>query len=135
MIETHCTPDKAWSDASQQITPKRLIQIMNVLRVRKTSFAEESFSYQLNTLRSHIDLIDDQLLALLKKRMLLSDEIGKLKKTHNVAILQSQRWYEILQKATSEGDRDGLSEEFVIQIFKAIHQESINRQEKIVKEK
>jgi len=135
MIETHCTPDKAWSDASQQITPKRLIQIMNDLRVRKTSFAEESFSYQLNTLRSHIDLIDDQLLALLKKRMLLSDEIGKLKKTHNVAILQSQRWYEILQKATSEGDRDGLSEEFVIQIFKAIHQESINRQEKIVKEK
>ena len=135
MIETHCTPDEAWSDAAQQVTPERLIQIMNDLRIRQISFGEGDYVSQIASLRSRIDIIDNELLELLKKRMSLSDEIGHLKKANNVAILQNTRWHEILGKMILEGEQYGLSEEFVIKIFKAIHQESINRQEKIVKGK
>jgi dahp synthetase I family protein len=133
MIETHCTPDEAWSDAAQQVTPAQLVQIMKDLRIRKTSVAEEDYLSQLGTLRSHIDILDDQLLDLLKKRMEIAEEIGKLKKANNVAILQNQRWHEILGKVVLEGQQHSLSEEFVIQIFKAIHQESINRQERVTR--
>ncbi len=132
MIETHCTPDAAWSDAAQQITPERLVQIMNDLRIRQVSTNQEDFVSKLSTLRSHIDIIDDQLLDLLKKRMNIADEIGTLKKANNVAILQNQRWHEILGKVILEGEQYGLSEEFIIQVFKAIHQESINRQTAVV---
>ena len=132
MIETHCTPDAAWSDAAQQITPERLVQIMNDLRIRQVSTNQEDYVSKLSSLRSHIDIIDDQLLDLLKKRMNIADEIGALKKTNNVAILQNQRWHEILGKVILEGEQYGLSEEFIIQVFKAIHQESINRQTAVV---
>ena len=133
MIETHCNPDAAWSDATQQVTPERLVEIMNDLRIRKTSTSEEDYVSQLGNLRSRIDIIDEQLLDLLKKRMDIADEIGSLKKTNNVAILQNTRWHEILGKMILEGEQRNLSEEFVIQVFKAIHQESINRQERVVR--
>ena len=133
MIETHCNPDAAWSDAAQQVTPERLVEIMNDLRIRKTSTSEEDYVSQLGNLRSRIDIIDEQLLDLLKKRMDIADEIGGLKKTNNVAILQNTRWHEILGKMLLEGGQLNLSEEFVIQVFKAIHQESINRQARIVR--
>ena len=133
MIETHCNPDAAWSDATQQVTPDRLVEIMNDLRIRKTSASEEDYVSQLGNLRSRIDIIDEQLLDLLKKRMDIADEIGGLKKTNNVAILQNTRWHEILGKMILEGEQRNLSEEFVIQVFKAIHQESINRQERVVR--
>lgn len=133
MIETHCNPDAAWSDAAQQITPEQLIKIMANLRIRNTSVNEKNYVSQLGDLRSRIDIIDDQLLDLLKKRMDIADEIGGLKKTNNVAILQNTRWHEILGKMILEGEQRNLSEEFVIQVFKAIHQESINRQERVVR--
>ena len=133
MIETHCNPDAAWSDAAQQVTPERLVEIMNDLRIRKTSTSEEDYVSQLGNLRSRIDIIDEQLLDLLKKRMDIADEIGTLKKANNVAILQNTRWHEILGKMILEGEQRNLSEEIVIQVFKAIHQESINRQARIVR--
>ena len=133
MIETHCNPDAAWSDAAQQITPERLVQIMNDLRIRKTSISEEDYVSQLGHFRSHIDVLDDQLLDLLKKRMEIADAIGLLKKANNVAILQNQRWHEILGKMILEGEQRNLSEDLIIQVFKAIHQESINRQERVVR--
>ena len=133
MIETHCNPDAAWSDAAQQVTPERLVEIMNDLRIRKISTSEKDYVSQLGNLRSRIDIIDEQLLDLLKKRMDIADEIGGLKKTNNVAILQNTRWHEILGKMILEGEQRNLSEEFVIQVFKAIHQESINRQERVVR--
>ena len=133
MIETHCTPDAAWSDAAQQITPERLIQIMRDLRIREASVAEKDYVSQLSNLRSRIDILDNKLLDLLKRRMEVADEIGMLKKANNVAILQNQRWHEILGKMISEGEQRNLSEDLVIQVFKAIHQESINRQERVVK--
>ncbi|MDO4229825.1 MAG: bifunctional 3-deoxy-7-phosphoheptulonate synthase/chorismate mutase type II [Capnocytophaga sp.] len=133
MIETHISPDQAWSDASQQVTPASLIEIMKNLRIRKETTSEEDYQSKLQTLRSNIDVIDNQLLDLLKKRMAFSDDIGRLKKEKNVAVLQNSRWNDILSKMITEGQQLGLSEEFVSVFYKAIHQESINRQEKIVK--
>ena len=132
MIETHFDPDNAWSDAAQQVTPKTLIQIMQDLRVRKETDAETEYSNNLNNLRAQIDVLDNQLIELLGKRMKISDGIGQLKRQKNVAVLQTKRWNEILGKMVLEGEEKGLSEEFILKMFKAIHQESINHQEKII---
>tara|TARA_B100000963_G_scaffold213964_1_gene186554 strand:+ start:5709 stop:6791 length:1083 start_codon:yes stop_codon:yes gene_type:complete len=132
MIETHNDPDNAWSDASQQITPKTLIKLMKDLVIRKQSVQERSFIKELEKLRIKIDDADSQILDILGNRMKVSDEIGKIKKKQNVAILQSERWNNILKKMISDGNQRGLSEDFILKIFKAIHQESINHQEKIL---
>jgi len=132
MVETHYDPDNAWSDAAQQITPKSLIQMMIDLKVRKATDTETEYRNALNTLRTQIDVVDHQLIEMLGKRMKIADSIGELKKDKNVAILQTKRWNEILGKMILEGDERGLSEEFVLKMFKAIHQESINHQEKII---
>ncbi len=133
MIETHHDPDKAWSDAAQQITPATLIQMMIDLRIRKESDEETDFKSKIDLLRAQIDIADNQLLETLGRRMKISDQIGELKKQKNVAVLQSKRWNEILGKMILEGETRGLSEEFVLRVYKAIHQESINHQQKIVK--
>ncbi|MBO0331532.1 MULTISPECIES: bifunctional 3-deoxy-7-phosphoheptulonate synthase/chorismate mutase type II [Flavobacteriaceae] len=132
MIETHYDPDNAWSDAAQQVTPKTLVQIMKDLRIRKETDEEAEYKNNLSNLRAQIDVLDNQLIDLLGKRMKVSDGIGELKKQKNVAVLQSNRWNAILGNMILEGEQRGLSEEFVLKMFKAIHQESINHQEKII---
>jgi len=132
MIETHYDPDNAWSDAAQQVTPKKLIQIMQDLRIRKETDEEADYKSKLSNLRAQIDIIDNQIVDILGKRMKVSDGIGELKKQKNVAVLQTNRWNAILGKMILEGEAKGLSEEFVLKMFKAIHQESINHQEKII---
>ena len=134
MIETHNDPDNAWSDAAQQITPKTLINLMKDLVIRKESLEEKSFINELENLRIKIDNADSQILDIIGNRMKVSEEIGKIKKNQNVAILQSARWNDILEKMISDGKEKGLSEDFILKIFKAIHQESINHQEKILKD-
>ena len=134
MIETHNDPDNAWSDAAQQITPKTLLNLMKDLVIRKESLEERSFINELENLRIKIDDADSQILDIIGNRMKVSEEIGKIKKKQNVAILQSARWNDILEKMISDGKEKGLSEDFILKIFKAIHQESINHQEKILKD-
>ena len=133
MIETHVDPDNAWSDAAQQVTPDSLKQIMVNLRVRKETTTDESYKENLENLRAQINVMDNQLIDILGKRMKVSGKIGQLKKERNVAVLQSKRWNEILGNMILEGKDRDLSEEFVLKMFKAIHQESINHQEKIIK--
>ena len=132
MIETHWDPDNAWSDAKQQVTPTRLVEIMKDLKVRKKTTEEEAYKHELNTLRAQIDVVDQTLLDTLGKRMKVAKEIGNLKLANNVAVLQNKRWNEILGKMILEGQERELSEEFILRVFKAIHQESINKQEKIL---
>ena len=132
MIETHCDPENAWSDAAQQVTPKTLVQIMKDLRIRKETSKEAEYNRQLDNLRAQIDILDNQLIETLGKRMKVSDGIGEIKKNRNVAVLQTNRWNAILGSMILEGESRGLSEEFVLRMFKAIHQESINHQEKII---
>ena len=132
MIETHINPDKAWSDAAQQITPKVLVKMMEDLKMRKVTNEEIDYKNSLNTLRTQIDVIDHGLLDTLGKRMRVAIEIGNLKKKKNVAVLQTKRWNEILGKMILDGEEKGLSEEFILRMFKAIHQESINHQKKVI---
>jgi chorismate mutase len=132
MIETHFDPENAWSDAAQQVTPTKLKRIMEDLKIRKETNTEAKYQSTLDNLRAQINVIDAQLLDLLGKRMKVADQIGGLKKEKNVAVLQSKRWNEILGNMILEGESRGLSEEFVLRMFKAIHQESINHQEKII---
>jgi len=133
IVESHFDPDNAWSDAAQQITPETLIQYMSDLKVRKEIGKDEAYQNALKELRAKIDIADNQLLDTLSKRMKISDEIGKVKAEQNVAILQSKRWNEILGKMILDGEQLGLSEEFILRIYKAIHQESINHQKKVAK--
>jgi len=133
MIETHCHPDEAWSDASQQITPTTLAQITKDLRVRKLDSGDLNYIDKLSDYRSQINFLDNQLIELLGQRMQVADKIGTVKKENNVAVLQNKRWGEIIQNMLEKGDKNGLSNNFIDQIFKAIHQESIDRQEMIMK--
>ncbi|MPT36491.1 bifunctional 3-deoxy-7-phosphoheptulonate synthase/chorismate mutase type II [Flavobacterium sp. WV_118_3] len=132
IIETHIDPDNAWSDAAQQVTPSALKQIFKDLRIRKITDEADEYNQKLEGLRTQIDEIDSKLLNILGKRMKIADSIGALKKERNVAVLQNKRWNEILGKMVLEGEERGLSEEFILKMFKAIHQESIAHQEKII---
>ena len=131
MIETHTTPDTAWSDAAQQITPERLVEIMDDLKVREPKAEGEALD-QLQGLRAEIDVVDNHILDTLSERMKIVEQIGEVKKGKNISILQDDRWAEILNSVKKEGSVRGLSEAFVETVFKAIHQESINHQESIV---
>ena len=132
IIETHIDPDNAWSDAAQQVTPATLKQMFVDLRVRKVTDDESEYNQKMAKLRMQIDEFDGKLLEILGNRMKVADKIGLLKKEKNVAILQNKRWNEILGKMILEGEEKGLSNEFVMLLFKAIHQESINHQEKVI---
>lgn len=132
IIETHIEPDNAWSDAAQQVTPATLKQMFVDLRVRKVTDDESEYNQKMAKLRMQIDEFDGKLLEILGNRMKVADKIGLLKKEKNVAILQNQRWNEILGKMILEGEEKGLSNEFVMLLFKAIHQESIFHQEKVI---
>ena len=127
IIETHINPDKALSDARQQITPESLNDILKrlILREPGTDFEVE---LSLAELREQIDKLDDKLIGILEKRMKVVEEIGRHKKESNLTILQTKRWDDLLNKRVSLGTRKGLSEEFIQKIFRAIHQESINHQ-------
>lgn len=131
MIETHFDPDNAWSDAAQQITPSRLNQITIDLKIRKETTEETKFLNELQVLRTKIDVVDNQLIEMLGKRMQIADQIGQLKKVNNVAILQTERWNNVLEKMVKLGDEKNLSKEFIMKLLKAIHEESIQHQHKI----
>ena len=132
IIETHIDPDNAWSDAAQQVTPDALKQIFIDLKVRKLDDMSDEFTLKMKKLRANIDVLDATLVELLGKRMKVADEIGQVKKEANVAVLQNTRWNEILGKMILDGEKKGLSEEFVLRLFKAIHQESISHQDKVL---
>lgn len=133
MIETHTDPDHAWSDAEQQVTPTKLKQICKNLRIRNLTIDEDDFNAKIQALRTEIDFADTKLIELLGKRMSVADQIGALKKEKNIAVLQTKRWNEILRKMIVEGKDKGLSEEFIMRLFKAVHQESISHQEKVIR--
>ncbi|MBP8792044.1 MAG: bifunctional 3-deoxy-7-phosphoheptulonate synthase/chorismate mutase type II [Lutibacter sp.] len=131
MVETHIDPDKAWSDAAQQITPAALHQMTIDLKIRQLSSAGEEYQRKLNMHRKELDLIDNSIIDILADRMTIAEAIGRIKNKENVAILQSGRWGEILDSMIQAGLEKGLSREFIEEIFKAIHVESINVQHKV----
>ncbi len=134
MTEVHPNPDEAWSDAKQQITPFRYKEMVDQLVPRQSTTNDEEFIENLAYLRHEIDEVDQDLLNLLSRRMGLSKKIGAYKKRNNIAILQTDRWNEILERAIEKGADKGLSPEFMSILLKAIHQESINHQVRVMRE-
>jgi chorismate mutase len=132
MIETHIDPDNAWSDAAQQVTPDRLLEIIDHLQIRKITDKATDYLQELEKLRLKIDDFDNKIIEILGKRMQEVDKIGLLKKEKNVAVLQNNRWNEIQQRILLDGQKTGLSEEFILKLFTAIHQESIVHQMNII---
>jgi len=132
MIESHIHPDAALSDAQQQVTPKRLAEILDSIILREPMAHDDKVKSALEELRSKIDFYDDQLLEIMEQRMEVVKSIGLIKKENNMSILQNKRWEEIIYKSIEKGAQKGLSREFINRAFKAIHQESINHQTKIL---
>lgn len=124
IIETHCNPDCAWSDKDQQVTPDRLREILDSLVIRSGKQSTEDLS----ELRNQIDELDNQLLELLAKRMRISCEIGTFKKEHDMTIVQTDRYDEILTKRISQAETMGMNPEFMRVVLEAIHEESVRMQ-------
>src|SRR3954464_14338429 len=134
MIEAHIDPDNAWSDAKQQITPERLAEMLDSIRWRREDVPSEEYHAAMEKMRQQIDHLDDELMQILSERMKVAEKIGLYKKQNNITILQTNRWNEILERATAKGDKLGLSKEFITKYFDAVHMESINHQNKVMNE-
>ena len=126
MIETHCNPEKALTDANQQITPESLKKALDKLIIKKINTDKDEEI--LLDLRKEIDEIDDELLNLIAKRMNISEKIGEFKKQHNLTVLQMERWKSVLDDHINKGVNLGLNEDSVKEIFEIIHKDSIERQ-------
>jgi chorismate mutase len=132
IIESHIDPDNAWSDAKQQVTPAVLGEMLSNIIWRRENVSSEDYQTNLEKLRQQINQLDDELMQILSQRMKVAEKIGLYKKENNITILQTNRWNEILEKATAKGDKIGLSKEFITRYFDAVHMESINHQNKIM---
>lgn len=132
MIETHCRPQEALSDAEQQVSPASLKKIIHSLTIRSSASEDVFFKNRLEELRNEIDSLDARLLELLVQRMSVSRKIGKYKDENNVTILQIRRWKKILRNQHEKGDLSGLSQEFIRKLFGAIHDESIRVQNEVM---
>ena len=128
IIEAHCTPDSAWSDKAQQVTPDALAYILRNLVIREQTTTTEN----LNELRAQIDKLDDQLLELLVRRMRVSRDIGQYKKEHDMPILQAQRYEELLARRAAQAVELGMDREFMRTVLQAIHEESVRQQMEVL---
>lgn len=132
MIESHITPDTAWSDAAQQITPEVYSELIDSLVIRNIDPKDLQVKSQLDRLRKEIDILDEEIIHVLASRMQLAREIGEHKREQNMTILQSERWMEVLQQYIDRGMQNGLSKDFIKLIVKSIHDESIEQQERVM---
>lgn len=128
IVESHCSPDQAWSDSAQQVTPDILDYILRMLVIRKETQTTENLS----ELRRQIDECDNSLIELLAKRMRVCREIGTFKKEHDMTILQTERYSEILDKRGTQGASCGMDAGFIRKVFESIHEESVRQQMEII---
>ena len=132
MIETHIDPDKAWSDADQQVTPARLNEILSQLKIREASSTDKAFNNHLEELREKIDNVDREFIEILAQRMAIVEKIGEYKRQNNVTTYQVNRWDEIMKNRSEQAKKLNLNENYITEIFKIIHEESIRKQTEIM---
>ena len=132
MVESHCNPSCAWSDARQQLTPQALRTLLESLIIRDNTSDNEAYREGIDALRARIDVLDESLLRLLGDRMEVSRRIGRYKKDHNVAILQAGRWEQLLSDMVAGAAALGISEEAIRGIMTAIHEESVRIQNQVL---
>jgi chorismate mutase len=136
MIESHCNPSQALSDAKQQLTPEELrTMLCEQIVVRDADSESADYRDNIDQLRARIDVIDENLLTILHSRMSVSEKIGAYKKDHNIAILQMGRWDALLDDMIRKGEREGLDERFLRSLFSVIHEESVRVQNEVLWEK
>ncbi len=131
IIESHCSPEEAWSDAAQQLTPEVLNYILNTLVLRR----EKQTTENLTLLRQQIDRIDNDLMEILSKRMQVSREIGRYKKEHRMPVVQALRYNDVIRSRVGIGKEMGMDEEFLKTILLAIHDESVRQQIEIINDR
>ena len=132
IVESHCNPDQAWSDASQQVPPEVLDFILNMLVIRE---GMSQSTENLNILRKQIDDCDNDLIEVLSKRMRIVREIGTYKKEHNMTVLQTGRYNEIINKRGEQGAACDMAGDFIKGVFESIHEESVRQQIEIINQK
>ena len=128
MIESHCNPDSALSDARQQVTPQTLDVILNALILRTTNCATEN----LRIMRQRIDQLDNELVEVLSKRMAVAREIGQYKKEHNMQVVQTKRYGNMLNERVRQAEEMGMSREFMRLLIEAMHEESVRQQISVI---
>ena len=129
MIESHCCPSNALSDKSQQLTPAEVKSLIDNLKMKTSAIDDRNFETKLESLRSKIDVLDYQLIDILKQRFAITNEIGEIKKSRNVAVLQIDRWKKVLESRSEYAEKLGLSRELIAALFSEIHKESIKEQQ------
>ncbi len=133
MIESHCNPSCALSDAKQQLTPDELSDLLyNKITVRDSDSDSKEWKENIDQLRAKIDILDENLLYTLGARMKVSRQIGEYKRANNVAILQTSRWDKVLAKVVAKGQEYDLPEDFIKEVFNAIHEASVEIQNKVI---
>jgi chorismate mutase len=136
MVESHCNPSCALSDAKQQLTPEELrVLLGEQIVVRDADSQAADYRENIDQLRARIDVIDENLLSILQSRMSVSEKIGRYKKDHNIAILQMNRWDALLDNMIDKGGQEGLDERFLRALFSVIHEESVRIQNEVLWEK
>ena len=133
MIESHCNPSVALSDAKQQLTPDELRDMLhNQIMVKDKDSDAPEWKDNIDQLRAKIDIIDENILYALGSRMKISRQIGEFKKNSNIAILQTSRWDKVLEKVIAKGQEYNLPEDFIKTVFNAIHEVSVEVQNEVI---
>lgn len=132
IVESHICPEEAWSDASQQLEPEALGDMIRSINWRSTRSDDPEYLQALGRYRDQIDQIDSEIFDLLSRRMAIADNIGRVKRDNDVVILQSGRWASIVDRVLSQADKLQLSEDFLRTVLEAIHIESIEHQNRIM---
>ena len=132
MIESHCNPAAALSDAKQQLLPEELRTLVESLHIREKDSGDKEYREGIEQLRTRIDYIDEDIIKEFGARMDVSKKIGTYKRDHNVAILQTARWDEVMAGMKEKARGYGLSEKFIEDVFNAVHEESVRVQNEIL---
>ena len=132
MIESHCNPNQAWSDAAQQVTPEELDAMLRRIIWRSDDSNSSEYHSALDQLRQQINQLDEEVLQLLARRMQVAEQIALYKKENNITILQAGRWQEIMERTLARAEQLKLSRQFITQYLDALHMESIGHQQNIL---
>ena len=130
IIESHCNPDCAWSDAAQQVTP----EVLHIILASLVHKSQKQSTESLSLLRREIDRLDNELLEVLAKRMQVSRDIGQYKKEHRMPVVQAGRYNDVIRTRCGSGVEMGMGEEFLKTILLAIHDESVRQQIEVLKQ-
>ena len=124
MIEIHPDPKHALTDMFQQLTFLEFENLMSSL-VEKNAISQFN---ELNQMRALIDDLDEDLIAVLSKRMSLVDKMGKYKHANQMTILQMERWKAALEDRLNLARKNNLDDRFILALWRLIHAEALRIQ-------